>query len=319
MGDLPLIRPMAAVAAPALPPDDDHWGYEFKWDGVRAITYFSDGRVRALSRNDRDITGTYPELAELAELTGRAVVLDGELVALRDGRPDFGLLQARMHVLRPGEPLMRATPVEYYVFDVLHLDGRSLLETSYAERREALAGLDLAGERVRTPPWFAGGGEDVLATSVAHGLEGVVAKRLRSHYLPGRRSRDWLKVKNVMHQEVVVGGWRPGKGRRADLIGSLLIGIPGDLGLEYAGNVGTGFTHAMLRDLAEMLEPLALGSSPFAAEVPRAYALDARWVRPELVGEVRYAERTSDGMLRHPSWRGLRPDKRPEDVRREPS
>jgi bifunctional non-homologous end joining protein LigD len=314
MREFPLIRPMMAVPAPEPPADDDRWGYEFKWDGVRAITYVSGGRVRAMSRGDRDVTASYPELSELAELTPGPVVLDGELVALHDGRPDFGRLQARMHVRRPAERLVRAIPVEYFVFDVLRLRDRSLLTAPYTERRAVLADLALSGRRVRTPPWFAGGGPDVLAASIGHGLEGVLAKRLASRYLPGRRSTDWLKIKNVRHQEVVIGGWRPGKGRRAELIGSLLIGIPGDRGLEYAGNVGTGFTHATLRDLAAILGPLEVVHSPFVDEVPRDHARDAHWVRPALVGEVEYAERTADGMLRHPSWRGLRADKDPADV-----
>jgi bifunctional non-homologous end joining protein LigD len=318
MGDLPLVRPMKATLSPRLPTDDDLWGYEFKWDGVRAVTYVWDGRIRALSRNDRDITGSYPELAELAKLAGRPVVLDGEIVALRDGRPDFGLLQSRMHVLRPTEHLLQAIPVKYYVFDVMHLDNRSLLDLTYTERRAVLKNLALSGRSVQTPPWFRDSGQDVLAASLGQGLEGVIAKRLQSRYQPGRRTGDWLKIKNVRHQEVVVGGWRPGKGRRADMIGSLLVGVPGERGLEYAGNVGTGFTRTMLRDLAAMLGPLERQTSPFGADVPRSHARDAHWVRPELVGEVAYTERTADGMLRHPSWRGLRPDKGPEDVHTEP-
>jgi bifunctional non-homologous end joining protein LigD len=317
MGELPLIRPMLAVPARELPADDDRWGYEFKWDGVRAITYVEDTRVRALSRNDLDITSSYPELTELADLVDRPAVLDGEIVALRDGRPDFGLLQSRMHVRQPSERLRQATPVEYYVFDVPHLDDDSLLDQPYTARRAMLDDLSLSGRHVRTPPWFRGGGQDVLAASADHGLEGVIAKRLASRYHPGRRTGDWLKIKHVRHQEVVVGGWRPGKGRRADLIGSLLVGIPGDRGLEYTGNVGTGFTQTMLRDLEARLRPLDRDSSPFDTEVPRSQARDAHWVRPELVGEVAYTERTADGMLRHPSWRGLRTDKAPGDVRDE--
>ncbi|GAA4515923.1 hypothetical protein GCM10023191_086150 [Actinoallomurus oryzae] len=306
------------MLSPRLPTDDDRWGYEFKWDGVRAVTYVWDGRTRALSRNDRDITGSYPELAELSKLAGRLAVLDGEIVALRDGRPDFGLLQSRMHVLRPTEHLLQTVPVKYYVFDVMHLDDRSLLDLTYTERRATLKNLALSGRSIQTPPWFRDNGQDVLAASVRQGLEGVIAKRLQSRYQPGRRTDDWLKLKNVRHQEVVVGGWRPGKGRRTDMIGSLLVGIPGERGLEYAGNVGTGFTHTMLRDLAATLEPLERQTSPFATDVPRSHARDAHWVRPELVGEVAYTERTADGMLRHPSWRGLRSDKSPEDVHAEP-
>jgi bifunctional non-homologous end joining protein LigD len=205
MGDRPpLIRPMRAMLSPQLPVPDDQWGFEYKWDGVRAITYAVVERVCVLSRNDIDITASCPELVELTELITRPVILDGEIVAIRGGRPDFGLLQSRMHVQRPTEPLLRAIPVEYYVFDVLHLDDPSLLGHPYVARRAVLDDLALTGHYVQTPPWFRGGGEQVLAASVDLGLEGVVAKRLDSHYYPGKRSRDWLKVKNVRHQEVVL-------------------------------------------------------------------------------------------------------------------
>jgi bifunctional non-homologous end joining protein LigD len=308
---------MLAVPARELPADDDRWGYEFKWDGVRAIAYGSGAAVRVMSRNDKDITGTYPELTGLAGMVDRPVVLDGEIVALRDGRPDFGLLQSRMHVRRPSERLLRSVPVGYYVFDVLCLDGRPLLDQPYTGRRAVLEKLALSGDHVQTPPWFRGGGAQVLAVSLANGLEGVIAKRLESRYHPGRRSGDWLKIKNVRHQEVVVGGWKAGGGRRTGLIGSLLLGTYTDRGLKYAGHVGTGFTEAMLRDLADRLEPLARESSPFDTEVPREHARHAHWVEPELVGEVSYTERTAEGRLRHPSWRGLRPDKTPGEARRE--
>jgi bifunctional non-homologous end joining protein LigD len=319
----PSIRPMYAVLVRDLPADDDRWGYEFKWDGVRAIAHVAEEEVRVLSRNDKDITGTYPELTGLPELTGRPAVLDGEIVALRDGRPDFGLLQSRMHVQRPTERLLRSIPVEYYVFDLLYLDERLLIGEPYTDRRALLDGLSLSGQHVQTPPWFHGAGRQVLAVSLANGLEGVIAKRLESRYQPGRRSRDWLKIKNVRHQEVVIGGWKPGRGRRSDLIGSLLLGVGDDRhngrGLEYVGHVGTGFTDAALRDLAATLRPLARESSPFATEVPREDARDAHWVEPLLVGEVAYTERTADGRLRHPSWRGLRPDKQPDEVQVEKS
>lgn len=157
----------------------------------------------------------------------------------------------------------------------------------------------------------------MLAAAREQRLEGVVAKQLESTYQPGARSRSWLKIKNLRTQEVVVVGWRPGEGRRADTIGSLLLAIPDADGLRYAGKVGTGFTAAMLQDLHRRLEPLATDSSPLGGDVPRADARGARWVRPELVGEVRFTEWTRDGRLRHPAWRGLRPDKAPGQVVRE--
>jgi bifunctional non-homologous end joining protein LigD len=244
------------------------------------------------------------------------LILDGEIVALRDGRPDFGLLQSRMHVQRPTDRLVAAAPVLYYTFDLLHRGERSLLDEPYTARRAALEELGLDTDPVHTPPWWQGGGEAVLAASIDQGLEGVVGKPLNSRYLPGRRG-PWIKVKNVRHQEVVVAGWTPGEGRRANMIGSLVLGVYDDHGLRYVGNVGTGFTDKILRDLASTLAPLERQNKPFDTTVPPPVARTAHWVDPELVGEVAFAEWTGDGHLRHPSWRGLRPDKQPEQVVRE--
>ena len=321
-GRLPaLVRPMLATAGPLpAPAVEAHWAFEMKWDGVRAVVYVERGAVRVLTRNDRDVSASYPELAALAgALDGRRVVLDGEVVALDGaGRPSFGELQARMHVARPGAALLDRVPVNYLAFDLLHDGGRSLLGTCYDDRRAALLELDLGGGHWATPPVFEGDGAAALEVSRQQGLEGVIAKRRQSTYEPGRRSRDWVKVKHVRMQEVVVGGWRPGEGRRDGGIGSLLLGVHDEEGrLVYAGHVGTGFTARALDDLLGRLRPLALDSAPFADEVPRAHARDARWVTPRLVGEVAFTEWTRDGRLRHPSWRGLRSDTSPTDVVRE--
>jgi bifunctional non-homologous end joining protein LigD len=316
-----LVRPMLATAG-ELPVDEAAFGYELKWDGVRAVVYVEGERVRTLTRNDREVTGTYPEVRELAgALEGRRAVLDGELVAFDEqGRPSFGTLQARMHVTKPAQVqrLREAVPVSYLVFDVLHLDGRSTLRLPYAERRQLLEELPLAGPSSQVPPYFRGGGADLLAASSERGLEGVVAKRLDSPYVPGRRSEAWIKVKNVRTQDAVIGGWKPGEGRRTGTIGSLLLGVNAEPGLVYAGHVGTGFTEATLRDLRDRLTPLERRTSPFAGEIPRPFAKDARWVEPELVAEVAFGEWTRDGRLRHPSYRGLRTDKSPAEVVREP-
>jgi bifunctional non-homologous end joining protein LigD len=316
------IAPMLASPASRLPRDDDKWGYEFKWDGVRAIVYVDGGRPRAMSRNARDITATYPELRDMAAAIGsRQLVLDGELVALDDeGRPSFGALQPRMHVTNTSavQRLRNQTPVTFLLFDVLYCEGKSLLDASYIERRQVLETLDLNGDCWHTPPWFSGGGAAVFEASKQQQLEGILCKRLESTYRPGARSRDWLKLKNVRTQEVVIAGWKRGEGSRHGGIGSLLLGVHDDDGeLVYAGHVGTGFTDAMLRSLQGDLKPLAADASPFATEVPRPQAKDARWVRPELVGEVEFSEWTRDGRMRHPSWRGLRPDKDPGEVHRE--
>jgi bifunctional non-homologous end joining protein LigD len=312
-----LIRPM--LASPGQLPPGSGWAFEFKWDGVRTVTYARGGRVRAMTRNDLEVSATYPEVRALSALLGaHEAVLDGEIVALGARKqPDFGRLQSRMHVARPGDDLLARVPVVYYVFDLLHLDGRSLLGAPYAERRQELAALGLGGRaEVRVPPSFSEvHGEDVLAVAEDYGLEGVVAKRVTSRYEPGRRSAAWVKVPLLRTQEVLIGGWRPGDGRRAGTIGSLLLGVRCDDGVHYVGKVGTGFTHSALLDLQQRLRPLERAESPFVDAVPADHARRAHWVRPELVGEVEYRTWTTDRRLRHSSWRGLRPDKDPDDVR----
>jgi bifunctional non-homologous end joining protein LigD len=317
MAGLPhLIRPMLASLRHELPEDEESYGWELKWDGLRAIAYVSEGTVRLVSRNDKEMAASYPELAVLADRIGTPVILDGEIVALRDGRPDFGLLQSRMHVQQPDGKLVRAAAVQMFVFDVLYLGHDSLLEQPYTQRRAELEKLGLNADPVHTPPWHRGGAAGVLADSIAKGLEGVVGKPLTSLYHPDQR-RDWIKVKNVKQQEVIVCGWKPGAGRRADMIGSLLLGVYQDGKLRYVGHVGTGFTQDMLDELMAELTPLGRDTSPFDTQVPAQQARDARWVEPRLVGEVAFAEWTTDEILRQPSWRGLRIDKGPRDVHRE--
>jgi bifunctional non-homologous end joining protein LigD len=316
------IQPMLATAG-ALPAKDEGWAYEVKWDGVRAVAYIDGGRVRALTRNDKDLTVSFPELRAVGELLGaRPAVLDGELVALGpDGRSSFGLLQQRLHLSSSAEISRRAreVPVRYVVFDVLHLDGQSLLDLTYDDRRQRLESLGLSGESLATGDSVRDvAGADVLAAARHSGLEGIVAKRRDSPYRPGRRSGEWLKVKNFRTQEVIIGGWTEGSGERSGSLGALLMGIPQAGGLCYVGKVGTGFGAQARRDLLDALEPLARKTSPFAARLSAAETAAAHFVRPVLVGEVQYGEWTADGHLRHPSWRGLRPDKDPAEVAREP-
>jgi bifunctional non-homologous end joining protein LigD len=312
-----LIRPMMATLAKVLPDDQGRYGWELKWDGVRAIAYLQDGQVRLMSRNDKDMSASYPELHSLGGLVDAPSVLDGEIVALRDGRPDFGALQTRMHVRRPSAKLVSSVPVHYYVFDLLHHGGESLLGVPYTARRERLDALRLSHQAVAIPPWYRDGAAQVLAASAEHGLEGVVGKPLASRYYPGKR-REWIKVKNVRHQEVVVAGWKPGEGNRTNMIGSLLLGVYDRRGqLRFAGHVGTGFTEPMLRDLAERLRPLSRSESPFGDPLPARHAGGANWVEPRLVGEVAFTEWSGDNLMRHPSWRGLRPDKQPSEAHRE--
>jgi bifunctional non-homologous end joining protein LigD len=311
--------PMLATAA-ALPDDDAAWGYEFKWDGVRAMAAVRGGRLTLFSRKGTDITVRYPEVGHLPDaLAGHDGIVDGEIVAMDDrGRPDFGALQSRMHRTGPEVPRMAAAmPVTYLVFDLLAWDGERLQDLPYAERRARLDALGIAGHRWVSTPWFRGGGADVLAASEENGLEGIVAKRLESPYRPGLRSPDWRKIKTFRTQAVVVGGWRPGQGRRAGTIGSLLVGVPdGEGRLVYVGHVGTGFSDQDLRDLQRMLT--ARSTPPFEGTLPREITRDAHWVEPDLVGEVAYAVWTADNRLRHPAWRGIRDDLEPDDVVMEP-
>ncbi|HET9255256.1 MAG TPA: non-homologous end-joining DNA ligase [Pseudonocardiaceae bacterium] len=312
------VAPMLASAGE--PPSGPDWAFEFKWDGVRAIAALGGLRARLYSRNGNDITGGYPELAGLGELAGGAsALLDGEIVALGgDGRPDFELLVQRMHLRSPPPELMTRIPICYYVFDLLDLGGHRLLSQTYQLRRELLSTLDLGDGApwVQVPPHHTDvSGRELLEVARAHDLEGVVGKRLGSRYEPGRRSRAWVKTALFRTQEVVVGGWTAGQGRRSATFGALLLGAYDAAGrLRYLGDVGTGFTEKMLSDLLERLAPLAAPRSPFDEPVPPEHARRARWVRPVLVGEVEYRVVTLDRRLRHTTWRGLRLDKDPAEV-----
>jgi bifunctional non-homologous end joining protein LigD len=321
---LPLPAPLLPMlATPGKPPlrRPEDWGVEMKWDGVRALAFIENGRLRLTSRQGKDITATYPELAGMARAIGhRQALLDGEIVAFTAGRPDFEALQHRMHVSSPAqaERLAQTIPVTYLAFDVLRLDGRSLTALPYADRRDILTPVIPNGSWWLSPPSFPGRDLDaVLAASATNGLEGVVAKRLDSRYEPGVRSGNWIKIKNQFRQEVVVAGWKPGKGNRTGLIGSLLVGVHGPGGLLYCGHVGTGFSAATLRMLGEKLEALRRPDSPFDGPVPAEFARDAVWVEPRLVIEVAFDRWTSAGRMRAPVYMGLRHDKDPAEVVRE--
>lgn len=309
------IKPMLAVTAD-LPTGPD-WAYEFKWDGVRAIAVVRDGGVKLWARSGAEITAAYPELAGLRDIAPDAV-LDGEVVVLTEsGRPSFVLLAERMHVRERARAahLAATLPITYMIFDLLRLDGMDLTGLPYAQRREHLEALNIAGLHWTVPPTFTDG----LATYQAateHGLEGVVAKRLGSVYRPGVRTTDWLKVKLEESREFVVGGWRPGARR----IGGLLVGLPTAEAdrLTFHGRVGGGIGATAERALLKVLEPLRITSSPFArGAVPRDDVKGAIWVKPSIVVEVKYGQRTPDGRLRFPRFLRIRPDLTPAMLREE--
>jgi bifunctional non-homologous end joining protein LigD len=311
------VRPMLATPG-ALPAKSAGWAFEIKWDGVRAITFVEGGRIRMQSRNNKELTASFPEFRELGEFMGsRQCVLDGEIVVLGDdGVPDFGRLQHRLHLANANAIKNQAatSPASYVVFDILHLSGRSLFSLSYDERRDQLETLHLSGASFTTADSFRDvKGADILAATQEAGLEGVIAKRRDSTYVQGKRSDAWIKIKNVRTQEVVIGGWTDGSGSRAGSIGALLLGIPSENGLRYVGKVGTGFSADDRDELSDLLRPVSRKRSPFIASTEAKEPL-AHYVRPLYVGEVRFSEWTEADRLRHPSWRGLRPDKEPADV-----
>ncbi len=316
------LLPMLAGAG-ELPASEDRWSFEVKWDGIRAIAYVKPGRLRLESRNLREITDGYPELRGLLlDMGMREAVVDGEIVAFdENGRPSFERLQRRMNVTAPSavRRLSASTPVVYAIFDLLYLDGHSLMGLPYAQRRQRLDALGLSGPAWRVPAAHPGHGTRLLDATAAQGLEGIVAKRLDSRYEPGRRTGAWLKIKHTRRQELVIGGWLPGEGRRTDRIGALLMGVYEGSGdqrrLRFAGRVGTGFTERMLSELAALLKPLRREGAPFSPKpkLPR----NAVFVEPSLVAEVEFREWTSEGVMRAPSYKGLRDDKGAVTVVRE--
>ncbi len=301
-------RPMLSTAGSVGKLDASHWAFEGKWDGYRLIFDARHGELTLRSRSGRDVTLEYPQLTSLAaDLVDHRVILDGEVVALDESDvPSFGEMQNRT----------RSSRVEFWAFDLLHIDGRSLLNVKFRDRRrllEALAG----GSNLVVPEQITGDGEAALEYSRQRRWEGVVAKKWDSTYQPGRRSAAWVKEKNWKTQEFVIGGWRGGDGGRSGGVGALLMGIPGEGGLDFVGRVGTGFTDKELTMLKRTLAPLRIERSPFNVTLSGPDAKNVTFVRPTLVGEARYGEWTSDGRLRHPSWRGLRTDRSPESVVRD--
>jgi bifunctional non-homologous end joining protein LigD len=311
------LAPMLARSG-ELPPDERNWGFEVKWDGIRTVLFCDHGHVSLQGRNFSDFTPRYPELREPARALGaRRLILDGEVVAFdEEGRPSFERLQSRMHLASDSavRRRMRDIPATYVAFDLLYLDGHSTLRLSYEQRRELLDALELEGPAWRAPAYHRGEGRALLGATRELGIEGIVAKRLDCPYEPGRRGSGWIKIKNVCEQDVVIGGWTPGAGRRSERIGALAGGVYEDGRLTYAGKVGTGFTDRTLAILERELAPLRRESSPFTGRQPPK---GTNFVEPRLVARVELREWTRTGTMRAPSFKGLRDDIDPQDCTRE--
>ena len=324
----------AMLAKPGEVPGSDsgEWAYEVKWDGIRALGYARHAKWTMLSRRQEDVTARYPELAGIAEaLAGHDAILDGEVVALdAEGRPRFQLIQSRMGLTSPAavKAKMKQQPVDYVIFDLLHLDGLCVRDLPYLERRKLLEELDLDGPRWRTPAYRLDGGPDLLEAARRQGLEGIVSKRADSPYRPGKRTGEWIKTRVWKRQEFVIGGYIPGEGSRAKRVGSVLVGYydrrRSELRrkqrqeLHFAGGVGSGLKESDLDFLTKELSRRERPDSPFDAGAPTGpKARFAVWCEPELVCEVSWTEWTNEGTLRQPAFKGMRDDKDPREVVKE--
>lgn len=295
-------------------PSGPEWLHEVKWDGMRVLVEVTGGRLTVWSRNENDVTVSFPELHGLAEAVGHDVLLDGEVVAFADGIPTFGALADRMHVAnaRRAATLAQSNPVTLLLFDVLSLDGVDLTARPLTERRAALESLGLGGVHWQVPAAYDDGAMLLVATA-QQGLEGVVSKKRSSRYLPGRRTPDWLKFPHRDSTSYVVGGWRAETGS-VSRIGAVLVGEPGPGGLLYRGRVGSGIAGKAGQRLLEVLRPLETDSSPFSDTVPKVDAQGTTWVRPEVVVDIAALGVTSAGRLRQPSFTGLRTDLTPKEL-----
>lgn len=290
------VAPMKAVLG-TLPGDDERWAYEIKWDGYRTLAFVNDGSVKLQSTRNLDVTQRWSEVCGIADAVhARRAVLDGELVVLDDaGRPRFELIQQHRR------------QAAYYVFDVLSVDGRDTIGVPYEERRALLAELVEPGDNWAVPAHRIGDGAALLAATAEQELEGVMAKRLGSTYVPGKRSQNWRKVKNRIRVEVVIGGFTTGSGNRASTFGALLVGRYDGDALVFAGGVGTGFNQALLESLTGRLRDLRTTECPFDPTPPREYVRNATWVEPELRAVIEIAEFTNEGFVRHASFLHLTP------------
>ncbi len=285
------VAPMKATLG-TLPTDDERWAYEIKWDGYRTLAFVNDGRVRLQSSNLHDVTATYPELTELPTgVHAPIAVLDAELVVLDDdGRPRFELVQRHQH------------QAVLHVFDVLRIGDHDTISLPYEDRRRLLEQVVEPGDNWLVPAHRTGDGTALLAATFEQQLEGVMAKRLGSTYLPGKRSANWRKVKNRRRVEVVIGGYTAGEGNRSSTFGSLLVGRWNGGQLVFVGGVGTGFDQRLLGSLSGQLRDLSTAECPFEPLPPSSYRRGATWVEPVLRATVEIAEFTNDGFVRHASF-----------------
>lgn len=295
-------------------PAGDGWAHEVKWDGMRVLVDVRRSGVRVWSRNENDVSVSFPELEGLAGAGLPDVLLDGEVVALGEGVPSFGALADRMHVrdAARAQRLAERNPVTLIVFDLLAVDGEELVERPLSERRVRLEDLGLDGVAWQVPPSYADG-RLLLDAAEQQGLEGIVSKRLSSKYHPGRRSRDWLKFPIRPTASYVVGGfrWETGSEHR---LGAVLVGQPTATGLQFRGRVGSGIAGKAGVVLAELLAPMRTTSSPFVDELTRTDRQGTVWVDPQVVVDVQYLRLTTDGRLRQPAYRGVRADLDPDDL-----
>jgi bifunctional non-homologous end joining protein LigD len=314
--DPPPPEPMLATLGDTVV-DNPAWSFEPKWDGIRAIAVCDDATV-LVSRNRNEITVAYPELQRLHErLVAIDAMVDGEIVALEGGVPSFEKLQGRMHVRDEREVARLATkaPVTFVAFDLLYLDGRSLVALPLEERRRMLEEIVVPSATLQVSPAVAGEGTTLFEVARARRLEGIVGKRLNSRYEPGKRSPAWVKFKTTVEADFVVAGWTEGKKGRSGRLGSLVLAVHDGPDLRYVGNVGTGFTDRTLAAVAARLAELGDAPSPFGRQTLRdkPELRHAHWVPPELVVVVEFRQLTTAGKLRAPSYKGMREDKRPEE------
>jgi DNA ligase D-like protein (predicted ligase) len=308
-GSLPLVKPMLAV--PALPFDHPDYFFEIKWDGYRCLAYL-DGQTTLVSRNLKNITAAFPDLGGIhLRVNGQPLLLDGEIIALQDGKPSFDALQSRAKLVE-GNRVRRAAqalPVIYVAFDILYHRGKSLMQLALHERREYLRVAILTGENLIISEPVQGEGVAYYRACVDKGLEGVVAKRMDSKYLPGTRSLYWKKLRHTREADLVICGYREGRGSR--LLGALVLAAWNGTSFVYQGMVGSGLSREEELYLLKQLADLGTVSPPFIEQQPPMH--DVHWVQPRLVCRVEYLTLTREGILRHPVYKGLRSDKLPEE------